>query len=256
MPLKPKIASLEDVDEPLRGLYVERDGSFVLDVEDDGRMRALEHERNQRKAATSRLGELEAELARLREAPAPESKAEAKKEDDRIAALTRQVEALTKAVADKEAEAKKARFQSAEERHFAAVRKAAIDAGVREELADDFTVARLRSRYRFDEATDSFQPIDPATGSVIYGDEYATQPATPEQLVKRVLADKSAAPYLRPSSGPAIEGGASRSVNGRAVRDGMLVIPKSQATDHRAYVAAKEAAKKQGLGGVVIDPQS
>jgi len=241
MALKAKIKSLEEVDEALRSLYVERDGSFVLDVEDDGRQRALEHERQQRRAATEKLAALEAKLTELEAKPPAETAAGQAQDDARVKALEDQIAKLTKAVEGERELRTKAELQTAEDRHFGEVRKAVQSAGVRDELVGDFIEARIRKLYKLDPEKRAFTPLDPSNpASPLYGDEYAQSLATPEQLVKRVLADETAKLYLKPSSGPSISGSGA---NGQR---GGFVLSASDARDPSKYRAAREAATKAG----------
>lgn len=207
MALKSKLDSLESVDEALRPLYVERDGAFHLDVEGDEKSKVAEFRANnialakQRDALAARVAELEA-------APKPTPVDPAKPvDDDRIAALVKQVDGLTKQLQTESETARKAKLESIETRHFDEVRRAALGAGVEPELVEDFIVARIRPVYRLDDKAEKFVPLNPADrDAVLYGDEHASRTATPEQLVKAVLGDKSAARYLRPTNGPDLPG--------------------------------------------------
>lgn len=246
MGLKSKLDSLDGIDESLRALYVERDGKFYLDIEDDGRQRALEHERSQRAEATRKVAELEAKLRELESKPPAETRQEQKQDDDRIAALTKQIEGLTKKLEAADEQARKAKLDAVETRHFDEVRRAALAAGVREELVDDFITARVRSLYKLDEKSERFVPLNPADReSVLYGDEYATKPATHEQLIKAVLADKAASLYLKPSGGPDLASG-TRGATGSGV-----VLSASDARDPVKFRMAKEAAAKAGAEVII-----
>ena len=75
MPLKAVLENVDDLDEAIRGLYVEQDGRFVLDVdetvEDLPRISTLRNaykrEQEARKGASERLKKLEARVASLPE---------------------------------------------------------------------------------------------------------------------------------------------------------------------------------------------
>lgn len=73
MALKKKIskADYEKLADHLKTEYVERNGDYILDLEDDGALeRAKEHEKELRKAAEAKSKELEAKLAELSDAGA------------------------------------------------------------------------------------------------------------------------------------------------------------------------------------------
>lgn len=247
MGLKAKLSTLDGLDESLRSLYVERDGAFFLDVEDDPRERALAQERAQRKAATDRVAALEAQIAEIQAKPPAATPAAQAQDDARVKALEEQIAKLVKANEEERNLRTQAELQSLEERHFAAVRKAVQDAGVRDELAGDFVEARLRKLFKLDADRRTFTPLDPANPeSPLYGDEYATRLATPQELVKRVLSsDESAKLYLKPSSGPSING------SGHGAQHGGVVLSAADARDPSKYRAAREAAAKAGQEVVI-----
>lgn len=77
MSLKLKLETLDGLDESLQGFYKESDDGFVLDVdglEDTGALkRAKDHEKEARKAAETKLSELQAKLDEIEEGKARKS---------------------------------------------------------------------------------------------------------------------------------------------------------------------------------------
>jgi hypothetical protein len=75
MPLKAVIEDIDELDEPLRALYVEQDGKFVLDVDEtveelpriSNLRNAYKREQEARKGASEKLKKLEARVASLPE---------------------------------------------------------------------------------------------------------------------------------------------------------------------------------------------
>jgi len=68
MALKYTVDSLDGLDDGIKSLYIEKDGKFVLDVEDNGLKTALQKEREAAKEAAAKLKEIEDEKKRIEEA--------------------------------------------------------------------------------------------------------------------------------------------------------------------------------------------
>lgn len=247
MALKRKIDTLDGLDESLHSLYRENGDGYVLDLEGDddtALRRALEHERRQRREATEAKRKLEEQLAALESQPATPTQAPGESHDDfkaRVEAATKplreQMEQLKKRYEEAENRAKQSEIARKRSDVLTRARQAASQ-HVREDLLDDFLAARVERLFDFDEEAGEFVPK--RNGELIYDADDPGRPASPEAVIAQILADKSAAPYRRPSRG--VELGEAGSFAGNSA----FVLSPADARDPQKYQRARELAAKQG----------
>lgn len=259
MALKRKLQSLDEVDESLHSLYREDGDGYVLDLEGDdvgdasALKRALEHERRQRREATSaktemekRLADLEAKLSDDRREPessAPQDVDFKSRVEAATKPLREQLDKLSKLYEDE----KKARRDSEVARKrsetFGKARQVASQ-HVREDLLDDFLAARVERLLQFDDEAGEFVPK--RDGELIYDPDNPGRPASIEQVIRQLVEDKSAAPYRRPSRG--VDLGEGAPANGIGAH---VVISASDARDPQKFQRVREAAQKAGKEVVI-----
>lgn len=245
MALKETIASLEDVGEALRPLYVERNGRYVLDVE-GGVEDPAELLREARKARgdaekalkgwTRQLGitdpmkAVEA-LQRYRELEEKDLLGPRKWE----AAVERRAEEVAAELRVKEgtliAEAKQLRSRLEDVQLENGIRSAAAKAGVLPAAMDD-AVFYAKTVWKLKEG----KPVAMNGDAPLYSSIDPTQPMALDEWVSERAKDR--AHWFGPSRAAVVH------QNGRQA--GTVTLTREQAKDPAAYRAAKEQAEKTG----------
>lgn len=211
--LKFALESLDGVEESVKGLYVERDGKFYLDVDgavDKSEIAGLEKSRDkilsEKKALDAKIKEHEAEIAKAREEAAREAEEKLKKAGD--------IKGLTESYEAKLAEKDKAIAEKTEPLMRELVRLTVEDTAMRiaakYALSDCIeTVAELIKpslQMRFENGKSSVVVVDKSGNATAY---------TLDEFEKQVQADPRLARLLK--GGNANGGGASGGGNGDGV---------------------------------------
>jgi len=255
MALKREVAKIEDVAEPLRALYVEKDGKFVLDIDgtDDsaGLKDALEKERRSRTTTEKALRDLKAKLGDLDPDKAREAlKLIADLEDKALVGdlpqglMAKVEELLTKRTERMTADHKKATDTLTEQLKAATgrleellidngIRAAAIKGKVRATAVDD-AVLLGKTVFRLKDGN----PVPMKGEEVIFGKDGKT-PLSPEEWIAERASDR--AHWFEASGGT---GGTTTTGGGPA---GAVQITREKAKDPMAYRRAKAEAEKAGV---------
>jgi hypothetical protein len=257
MALKREYATLEEIPEPLRGAYVEKDGKFVLDLDasgDDGKLKgALEKERRDRAALEKTLSDLKKQLgdadpAKAREALKTLADLEEKallgdlpptlqaKVDELVAKRTERMAAdHKKREEDLQGENKLHRTKLEELLIDNAIRSAAGKAGVRQTAVED-AVLLGKTVFRLKDGN----PVPMKGEEVIYGKE-ANKPMTMEEWIAERAADRAHWFEQSTGGGAPPPAGGSRGAGGKT-----FILSKDKAKDPAAYRQAKDEAAKNG----------
>lgn len=254
MPLKKSVVSLTDVEEPLRALYIEKDGQFVLDVEgsteDTKLTSALEKERKARGDAEKALNSLKRQLGDLDPAKAREAlKTIAELEEKNLLGEGKFEEAVAKRVERIAAESKahvdaltleKTKLSNQLEELLIdnSIRSVATKAGVLPTAIED-AVLYGKTVWRLKDGA----PVPMKGEEIIFG-KVPNQPLTMEEWISERATDR--AHWFGPSSG----GGAPGSSPARHVGS-VVTLSRDRAKDPVAYRAAKEQAEKAGAELVI-----
>lgn len=240
----------DDIPEPLRDYYVERDGKWHADLDSDGPVpdvtkltRALESERRLRAAEEKKRKELDARIAEMeaqRNAPPPDPPGSTlapdiqKQLEAQKRAYDERLKVLEESIKSEQVQRVNAEKRLAEERFLDDVRRAALPF-VHEDAIDD-VINRVRPAVKF---SDDFQPTlyDGETPLLSLKTPGAPMPVD-EFVIDRVL--KSAKHLLKPTSGAGVQGSAS------SYGAGGVVLTRAQAKDASLYARAKERAEKAG----------
>lgn len=254
-------AEVEALAEPLRALYVEKDGQFILDAEVEshpavgGLRTALQKEREGRSTTDKELQKLRKDIDGLDPAKAREALArvqeledkqliEAGKFDELVAARTKrlqddhavQVGEFQKQSKTFESQVATLNNELATERIDNALTLIATKKGVRPTALTD-VILRARRVWRLEEG----KPVPKEGDTVLYGKD----PSKPMPMDEWLDA-------LRTGDGAHLfEGLGGSGSSNNPTRDGKnIVLTRAQAKDTAQYRAAREAAAKQG--GIVM----
>jgi hypothetical protein len=260
MALKRSYATLEEIPEAQRALYVEKDGKYVLDLDadgDDGKLAgALEKERQQRKTIEKTLSDLRKNLdgldpAKAREALATLAELEEKADLGEIPeGLKAKIDAIVRKRTDRMATDYQTRLTAAEEKLKGAnsqleellidnaLRAEAVKHGVRSTAVDD-VVLYGRTVFRLKDG----KPVPMKGEEVLYGKE-PNKPLTPEEWIAERSKDR---PHWFEASG----GGGTPPAGGGRQTGKDVSLTRDEAKDPQRYRAAKEQAAKAG-GQVII----
>jgi hypothetical protein len=248
-------ADVEALPEGVRSLYVERDGKFALDIDDDvsGLKSALDKERG-------RASELDSEVKRIKkqfDGLDPEKAREALKKLSQVdeqklidaGKLDEVVEQRTKAMRDDydnkinsfDRELKEAREanekltgQLSELLIDGAITEAAIAAGVKKSAVPD-VILRGRQIYKLVDG----KPTPMKGEQIIYG----KNPREPMPIAEWVgTLAKEADHLFEPSSG----GGATNKSSASTTQGNVVIISRETARDPLKYQQAREEARKAG----------
>jgi len=257
MALKREIVKLEDVDEALRSLYVEKDGKFVLDMDGgDDTKGALDKERRRAAAAEKTLSDLRKTLEGLDPVKAREALktlAELEEKGDLAEipeALQTKIDAIVRKRTDRMATDFQTKLTAAEEKVKAqdsqldellidgAIQSAATKAGIRASAVED-AVLYGRKVFRRKDG----KPVPMKGEEVLYGKDGKT-PLTPEEWVAERSKDRPH--WFEPSTGGGTPPGGGARQTGKDV-----TLTAEQAKDRQVWLTASEQAKKAG-GQVLI----
>lgn len=234
------LESLDSVAEPLRELYTEVDGKFVLDADVEGHpavgglKSALEKERKERKDLLARirgagdpaeLDRLKAELEELKGKAAGESKPD-------VEALRKKwdAESATRLQAI-ERERDQSRAELRQLKLDDRLRLAALDAGVRKSALEDVLEV---TRRHFD--------LDDKGRVVVLDDDGDPSSKTVEKFFEGLKETKSWFFEGAPGAGSGTRGGGGSGLSG-----GVLTISREDAKNASQYQAARARAAKDGL---------
>lgn len=255
--LKSKLtkAEYDALPEARRELYVEKDGTFVLDadIEDVGGLKsALEKERTTRGTLEKTLSDLRKQLGDADPAKAREALARLQELEDKKLIDEGKVEELLKSRTERLVQDYEGRLKGASEKLTTAERRLAelvIDnelrtvataKKVRPEAVEDF-LERGRKVYKLVEG----KAVPMKGDQVVYGKK-ANEPMSMDEWADSIIP---AAPHLfEGSSG----GGASNGGGGGGPR-GPHTISAADAKDRAKYLAAKDAATKAGQTLTIVD---
>lgn len=266
MSLKTILPSKADVDalpEPLRQLYTEKDGKFVLDTDEDvsGLRSALEKERGAAKALDSEIKNLKKQVDKYngvdpdkaRDALQKLSQLEEKQLIDagkldevveqRVAAMRSDYEgkigAFDRSLKEKEQQTTELNEKLSTLLIDNAITEAAIAAGVRKTAIPD-VILRGRQIYRLEGG----HPVPKKGDDIIYG-KNPREPMPINEWVGNLTKD--AEHLFEPSSG----GGAQNKGGGATTAGGVMTITREQARDAGTYQQARDEAHKKGVQLVI-----
>jgi hypothetical protein len=251
MPLKETITQLEDVEKALRGLYVERDGEFVLDVEGDHEDSAdtLRQERKARGAAESALKQLTRELGVTDPVKAIKGLQRFRELEERDllgpgkwdAAVERRAEEIAAELRAKEGaligESQRLRAQLEHARTDEAIRSAAVKVGVLPAAIDDAVLFAKRFW-----ALKDGNLVAMNGGEPLYSSRAPNEPMRLDEWMSERAKDRTHWFGPRPPT--------TAPSNGHQV--GRVTITREQAKDPAAYRAAKEQAERTGAELLII----
>jgi hypothetical protein len=256
-------AEVEALAEPLRALYVEKDGQFILDADVEshpavgGLRTALQKERDGRSVTDKELQKLRKDIDGLDPVKAREALAKLQEVEDGKLIAEGKFEELVKARTERlqqDHAAQVGEFQKqsktlesqlstlnnelATERIDNALTLIATKKGVRPTALTD-VILRARRVWRLEDG----KPVPKDGDTVIYGKD----PSKPMPMDEWLDA-------LRTGDGAHLfEGSGGSGSSNTPTRDGKnIVLTRAQARDTAQYRAAREAAAKQG-GIVMID---
>jgi hypothetical protein len=247
--IKSTYASQDEIPEALREHYVERDGTWQIDVDGSDTpalKRALEHERAERRRVNQEREQLRTKISELEEQRDAAAAKNTPADDAQAAAFQRRIEALEKLVQAEQQKAAQAEQRLAEQRITDTLRQAALDIGVEPTLVDDIiSLPRIRSAWRIGETGD---PVAYDGEQMRYSQRDPSRSMPAAEFLQTILKDNRS--YFKPTNG------AGTVPSPAPVRaSGKVQISVADARDHQKWLRAKEAAVKAGQDGPVIVDQ-